>query len=57
MTMTTLLTGVFVLGLPAWLLVEELAHRFGGRRALPAARVSASAVAGAVPTLGQRQAA
>jgi hypothetical protein len=58
MTMTTLLTGVFVLGLPAWLLVEELAHRFGTRRSAQGVTGLASAPAPPVaPVLRQRQAA
>jgi hypothetical protein len=58
MTMTALLTGVFVLGLPAWLLVEELAHRFGTRRPVeitgPAGAMAPPAVA---PALRQQRAA
>jgi hypothetical protein len=57
--MTTLLTGVFVLGLPAWLLVEELAYRFGTRRAALGLTSPASAPASGAPApvLRQRQAA
>jgi hypothetical protein len=58
MTMTTLLTGVFVLGLPAWLLVEELTYHFGTRRsALGVTKPASATASAAAPVLRQRQAA
>jgi hypothetical protein len=58
MTMTAVLTGVFVLGLPAWLLVEELAYRFGTRRPMEiTGPASATAPPVAAPALRQPRAA
>ena len=44
MPMETLLTFVVVLGLPLWLVAEELVHRFSDRRApLPAPKPKVAA--------------
>ncbi len=44
MPMETLLTFVVVLGLPLWLVAEELVHRFSDKRArLPAAQPKVAA--------------